>query len=307
MSCQLYYSKTDRKKKMEEKTVETSRQVYLPVEIPYDIIAGGACRDCLCGDEPSDYDIFFSDKSKYIEALKVITERPDMKCVTTRAGAWLGIKNSLLRWEEKTDNSVIKYDLILCDADLDKVIEHIINGFDFTVNCCFQKQGGLVNSHKDALPLYKEKNLELNCERISLVRLLNRIKHLNKKGWIAGSSTIQFCFDRITKMIKEPDSFIEEEKDFIENTGGYSRENYVNQYKLWDEFFPVVEDEHLILGFLSDSDIVLEATRKQYEKRKKKAERDAKGGFIQRIGDFIVSLEDPKTTKKQEKQFEYVD
>lgn len=280
---------------MESQITETSRMVHLPIEIPYDVIAGGACRDCICGTEPSDYDIFFSDKSKYIEALRIITERPKMKCVKTRVGVWFDIKNSLLRCEEKINNKTIKYDLILCDTDLDGIIEHIISSFDFTVNCCFQEEGSMINCLKSSLSLYKSKTLEININEISLKRLLKRIKKFQKRGWVAGSSTVKFCFDRIAKMIESPNDFAEQEKGFIEKSGGYEPIHYIHEYSVWKNFFPVVPDEHLILGFLSDCDVILEATRCEYEKRKKKAEKTAKGGFIQRICDLLINLEDPCT------------
>ncbi len=241
--------------------VKTNYKVDVPLNIPYDLITGGACRDVIVGDKVEDYDLFFVNKEKYTEALNILTSNK-FNCEKVWTN-FFEFSCTCTTWKLKN----IKFDVFLHNGHIKDIIDFVMNSFDFSVNCCYQLYGESVIIRKDADACFKTKTLEVVKPK-GLYSIIQRVSRFKNKGWKVGGSVAQYGFLRINQMFKEPEKFKDEEKRYVGTGNDY--EYTIRTNDLWPSFFQILEDDYLILGFLSDNDDVLKATKKEYDIRNEK-------------------------------------
>lgn len=155
----------------------------MPWTIPYDILAGGACRNTLIDKPINDYDLFYFNKEKYLDAMRSLQkggfELVEMKsCYLLNEEKNNMVKNNSLLLKMERKDKGIKYDMILYDCGLNRLLKIINNNFDFKANCCYQSCSGSIIVENDALEQIKNRVMELNSETVPLVRLIKRYKIL---------------------------------------------------------------------------------------------------------------------------------
>lgn len=248
-------------------------RVDVPFDVPYDLVVGGACRDALAGEKkaPRDYDLWYTNEISYLAALILLLVKGAVEMEEERreSAFFFGKHYSRSVWEL---NGVV-FDLrrFFVKGGLGELEALVRDRFDFRVNACYQRFGGVVESVAGE-DEYAARVLEQNdVRKMTLGRILDRCRHLSKRGWVVGGTVASSAFGQISDMFEDPEGgFIDDASRFVRDEGsGYSVRKVVCSKSVFGELFPLIPTEHLIFGFLSSSDDVVRATMHEYNRRQK--------------------------------------
>ena len=157
------------------------------------ILAGGAVRDSIFGDEISDYDLFFKGNSDNLEDIKGALIQDGYSNVFTCPKGELF---TYMKGEDfKKPEDCIKVQLILKREYRD--VEYLLNSFDFSVTY-FALHKGFIYTSRQAIKDVRKKQMSLvNLEYPTST--INRLYKYRKKGYYTGD-VIKEIVKRINQM-----------------------------------------------------------------------------------------------------------
>ena len=244
--------------------LNTDVQIVLPLCIPYEVIAGGSCRDAILGEQPADYDLFYSDTEMYKRACRAL-HRYGLRRTSVLEDTWKDAPSRTEVWVGEQ----FKFDMILRKCPIGRTLYVILNEFDFHMNCAFQKQGENIRVKKDSLPMIHSRVAEICDRNMSLSITIGRGKKFRDRGWEMGAGTVSYMLEKAAIVLKNPEVHRQTEKRFVEfeewspSSGHY----IVKMQDLLDDMLYLTNTDSLTLWFLSNNDELMNAARKEFARR----------------------------------------
>lgn len=240
-------------------------RVQLPIEIPYDFIIGGACRDRIGGisfEHTKDFDLVYVGKHNYI---KVLTTLMNKGFVNQKSLAYndYGIDVIFSRWKKKRMKQY--FDLFFLDCDKKGAMK-FINSFPLTCSTCYQKEGGFIMATDKALKDIREQKIEVNNKSVPLSILFERVNKLSKNGWTVGSTVVDVFLKKMELIMKNAEKFRNEEYRYIKVRSSAYFTAYKVRSKLIKDFISLLNEDNRVLAFLARNNKILKAVQKQYNR-----------------------------------------
>ncbi len=235
-------------------------------EIDYQLVFGGAVRDSLMEKDYQDIDLFFTDKTKYINTVGTLCES-GYEIVKLCKRKWSENNICLFGRYEKENpwgKNKESIDVMLFDCTEEDLIEDFKKIFDFGVNLCYMKKGK-VYADERCLRGLEENTLELVSDKISIGNCIVRANKFQERGFKVGSSIIAYIINEIELMESSPEDY--RRSRYMKVTNGYYESFRVDEKKLYGDFFQLLDEDTMILAMMSNSDNILDYAKKTHNKK----------------------------------------
>jgi hypothetical protein len=259
--------------KLLEKTNEHVRGLKSRLAgIDYQFVFGGAVRDSLMERNYQDIDLFFTDRTKYINTVGRLCEEGYL-IVELCKRKWSKDFICLFgRYEKENPTRELgreagkeSVDVMLFDCTEEELIADFKLSFDFGVNLCYMKDGEVYASDRCISEIENGGVLELVSDKISIGNCIVRAEKFRSRGFKVGSSVIGYIIKEIELMENSPEDY--ERSRYIRVHGGYGTHYSIEGKRLYRDFFKLIDEDTLILAMMSDSEKILDYSKNNHNKK----------------------------------------
>jgi hypothetical protein len=259
----------ERRMQLIKKTNEHVRRLKSRLTgIDYQLVFGGAVRDSLMERSYQDVDLFFTDRTKYINTVGRLCEE-GYSIVELCRRKWS--KNFICLFgryekENRFNKSGKEFvDVMLFDCTEEELIADFKLSFDFGVNVCYMKDGEIYASDRCLSEIENGGVLELVSDKISIGNCIVRAEKFRSRGFKVGSSVIGYIIKEIELMEDSPEDY--ESSRYIKVHGGYGTYCNIKGKKLYRDFFKLIDEDTLILAMMSSSEKILDYSKNNHNKK----------------------------------------
>ena len=175
-----------------------------------------------------------------------------------------GVDVVFSRWKKRGMKQY--FDLFFLDCDESGAIK-FINSFPLTCSTCYQKRGESITATEKALKHIHDMRIEVNNKSVPLSILFQRVRSLSKKGWVVGHSVIGVFMEKMEFIMENPEKFSQKEYRYVKTRSCGYFTAYTTRVKLIKDFLTLLNNDNMVLAFMSRNNKVLKAVKQKYNKR----------------------------------------